>query len=268
MIPHAEAFARAAQALDEGDLDQARRHAQAGLRACDRAGVAAAERVPGLYVLAAVHAERLEDEAATNLLEQVVALDPDHADALYLQAKLLLARWEFAAAERLLARWSDDDAEASVLHLRATLAELQGRQRDADRLYRLAADLDPDGFPPPVRIDDEEAHALLHDTIASMPKAVVATFDNLSVEILAVPDRVLHRDVDPEILGLYAGTPLGETESSPMRLPDRVYIFKRNLERIAADRDELIEQLRITLLHELGHHLGWDEDDLAERGLG
>lgn len=262
-----EIFARAEDALDAGDLAAARRHATAGLRACERARLPAHEHVPGLYVLAAVHAERLEDDEALVLLDRIQAMDPDHPDAVYLHGKILLSRWEFAAAERLLQRFADAEASADVLYLRAVLAELQERQVEADRLYRLACARDPETYVGPVRISDDEVHALLNETIAALPAPVVATFHNLSVQLLPVPDSVLHRDVDPEILGLYSGTPVGESEESPVRLPDRVYIFKRNLERIAADREELIEQLRITLLHELGHHLGWDEDDLAERGL-
>ncbi|MEZ5962931.1 MAG: metallopeptidase family protein [Planctomycetota bacterium] len=264
---HRELFARADAALDAGELDAARRHATAGLRACERLRVPALERVPGMYVLAAVHAERLEDEAARTLLARVLELDPSHGDAAYLQAKLCLTRWDFVGADRLLARWPEAEASAAVLHLRATSAELQGRQAEADGLFQRAAALDPDGCPLPVRIGDDEVHALLRETIGALPPAVVATLANLTVDVLPVPDVRLHADVDPEVLGLYAGTPVGEGDGAAIGLPDRVYIFKRNLERIAADRDELIEQLRITLLHELGHHLGWDEDDLAERGL-
>lgn len=266
-IHHRESFARAEEALAVGDLEVAQRNAEAGLRACVRARAESIERVPGLYVLAAVHAERMDDQAARARLDEVLALDPDHADAIFLRAKLAMSRWDFAATDHLLARWSDADGDAVVLHLKATSAELQGHQVEADRLYRLAATLDPRACPLPVRIDDDAVHAMLHEVIASMPPPVIATFHNLTVDVLPVPDPVLHRDVDPEILGLYSGTPVGDGEAAPIRLPDRVYIFKRNLERIAADRDELIEQLRVTLLHELGHHLGWDEDDLAERGL-
>ena len=53
----------------------------------------------------------------------------------------------------------------------------------------------------------------------------------------------------------------------PVIAQDRIRIFKHNLERFTADHDSLVEELRITLLHEIGHHLGWDEDDLAARGL-
>ena len=50
-------------------------------------------------------------------------------------------------------------------------------------------------------------------------------------------------------------------------VPATIVLFRRNLSRMSTDHDELIAQLRITLLHEIGHFLGLDEDDLADRGL-
>jgi predicted Zn-dependent protease with MMP-like domain len=50
-------------------------------------------------------------------------------------------------------------------------------------------------------------------------------------------------------------------------LPPTITLFRNNLERMAADREQIIEELRITLFHEIGHFLGLDEEDLAERGL-
>jgi predicted Zn-dependent protease with MMP-like domain len=50
-------------------------------------------------------------------------------------------------------------------------------------------------------------------------------------------------------------------------MPNTLYLFQNNLERLCTTRAELEEEIRVTALHEIGHHLGWDEDDLAERGL-
>jgi predicted Zn-dependent protease with MMP-like domain len=51
-------------------------------------------------------------------------------------------------------------------------------------------------------------------------------------------------------------------------MPARIILFKKNIERYCRDRDEMIEQIRITLLHEIGHHFGFDEEDLEELGYG
>jgi predicted Zn-dependent protease with MMP-like domain len=50
-------------------------------------------------------------------------------------------------------------------------------------------------------------------------------------------------------------------------LPATIQLFRCNLARVASDREELLEEVRVTLLHEIGHYLGLDEDDLEARGL-
>jgi predicted Zn-dependent protease with MMP-like domain len=72
----------------------------------------------------------------------------------------------------------------------------------------------------------------------------------------------------PELLGLFVGAP--NTESSAdlnAELPPRIFLFQRNLERAAKDRAALREEIRVTLYHEIGHLLGFDEDGVAEMGL-
>ena len=77
-----------------------------------------------------------------------------------------------------------------------------------------------------------------------------------------------HENVSPQILGIYIGVPRTEAEISAQ--PDeltRVILFKKNLEKICRDRDDLIEQIQITVRHEIGHHLGLSEEDLERLGL-
>jgi predicted Zn-dependent protease with MMP-like domain len=84
------------------------------------------------------------------------------------------------------------------------------------------------------------------------------------------PDAAFQRehDVPDDILGLYVGVPLEEKgpELAPTALPDRILIFRENLCGMCTSRDELVDEIRITVLHEIGHHFGLDEDRLAELG--
>jgi predicted Zn-dependent protease with MMP-like domain len=68
----------------------------------------------------------------------------------------------------------------------------------------------------------------------------------------------------PTILGLFRGAPIGEAPESEARA---IVIYRKNLERAVASRDELVQQIRTTLLHELGHLRGEDDDALRARGL-
>lgn len=71
---------------------------------------------------------------------------------------------------------------------------------------------------------------------------------------------------DPDLYGLFEGVPLTEGGPDAGELPNRIAIYRRPLEADFPDEDELREEIRITVLHELGHYFGLDEDRLAELG--
>lgn len=86
-------------------------------------------------------------------------------------------------------------------------------------------------------------------------------------EALPAPD-VIADGFPPDILGLFTGTPHGrELETTPPA-PPQILLYLENLSRFAEDDPEIFrEEIRLTYLHELGHYFGWDEDELAARGL-
>jgi predicted Zn-dependent protease with MMP-like domain len=71
---------------------------------------------------------------------------------------------------------------------------------------------------------------------------------------------------DPDLFGLYHGVPLPEREDMAGTLPDKISIYRIPLEESFPAPDELREEIRITVLHELGHYFGLDEDRIAELG--
>ena len=71
---------------------------------------------------------------------------------------------------------------------------------------------------------------------------------------------------DPDLFGLYHGVPLPERGDMAGMLPDTISIYRIPLEESFPDPDELREEIRITVLHELAHYFGLDEDRLAELG--
>jgi len=94
----------------------------------------------------------------------------------------------------------------------------------------------------------------------SLPRHLAAALDNVAV---VVEDA--HPD-DPDLFGLYEGVPLPERGDMTGALPDRITIFRRPLEEEFDDPRELEDEIRITVLHELGHYFGLDEERLAELG--
>ena len=71
---------------------------------------------------------------------------------------------------------------------------------------------------------------------------------------------------DPDLFGLYEGIPLPERGDDAGVLPDRITIYRLPLEDEFPDPAELEREIRITVLHELGHYFGLDEDRLEELG--
>ncbi len=84
--------------------------------------------------------------------------------------------------------------------------------------------------------------------------------------MIAVEDQNLS---DPDVLGLYEGTPLTERESyGLMELPDAITIYRLPLCEMCADIDELVSEIQITVVHEIAHHFGIDDDRLHDLGWG
>jgi len=96
--------------------------------------------------------------------------------------------------------------------------------------------------------------------VASLPPELQAAVRNLE---LSVEDA--HPD-DPDLFGLYEGTPLPERGDWAGELPDRIRIFRLPLVESFPDPAELEKEIRITVLHELAHYFGLDEDRLDELG--
>jgi len=76
------------------------------------------------------------------------------------------------------------------------------------------------------------------------------------------------RPGEPALFGLYEGVPLPKRRSGEPVTPDTITIFRRPLERFCHDPDELKEQIRVTVLHELAHYFGIEEERLRELGYG
>jgi predicted Zn-dependent protease with MMP-like domain len=95
--------------------------------------------------------------------------------------------------------------------------------------------------------------------------------ENVTIQIEDFASRriVVEDNVSPQVLGLFVGTPYQEkTSISQATGPDVILIFRKNLEKIAGSRDELIDEVRKTLLHEVGHFLGFEEHELHDLGFG
>lgn len=94
----------------------------------------------------------------------------------------------------------------------------------------------------------------------SLPPNIAAALKNIAV---VVEDE---NPEDPDLFGLYHGVPLPERGNDVGLLPDKISVYRIPLEDAFPDPDELREEIRITVLHELAHYFGLDEDRITELG--
>jgi predicted Zn-dependent protease with MMP-like domain len=121
-----------------------------------------------------------------------------------------------------------------------------------------------------IAISPAEFDRLVQQALDEIPDEFRPYLENVMVEVRDHPDKrfMQEHDVPDNLLGLYVGVPLEEKgpERAPTVLPDRIVIFRANLCEMCATRPELIDEIRITVLHEVGHHFGLDEDRLEDLG--
>lgn len=103
---------------------------------------------------------------------------------------------------------------------------------------------------------DDEVRTALDE----LPAHIARALENVAV---VVEDE---NPEDPDLFGLYHGVPLPERGDASGLLPDKISIYRIPLEESFPHPDDLREEIRITVLHELGHYFGLDEDRIAELG--
>ena len=109
----------------------------------------------------------------------------------------------------------------------------------------------------------------VEDTLASLPEPLRLKAAALPVTMGASPNSMhLEDGIDADVLGLFVGPDFTSEESTTLPLPPQIILFLENIWQQAEEDEELFcEEVHTTYLHELGHYLGLDEEDLFERGL-
>ena len=249
---------------------------EAGLELLD-AIEAAAEKDPRLhfdwlYLVGVALNQQGQLGDSLEALEAALELFPEDAEARVERAVVLFELARFEAAKRALDELARDLPEDPVPpHYLGLLAERRGDDAGAQALFAAATRLDPEGFPAATRLTAKEFDAALATAIEALPAHARAELGNVTVSVEPFPDdeALGSGEVTPTILGVFQGTPIDER--SPTSAEDhqtaRIVLYQRNLERFAKTREELIEEIGVTVLHEVGHLLGLDEDELRDRGL-
>jgi tetratricopeptide (TPR) repeat protein len=209
--------------------------------------------------------------------DYVLAREKSDPEALYERAVALFELCRFADARVAFTRLLDDRERAAWAHHHlGLLLEREGKDKEADVHFGKARALDAESFPAPVILSQDDFRAELGKAVAELPDDMRKDLTGVPVAMEDLPQEQDLTSGDPplspSILGLFRGTPLGETcEPEPDARPGEpcrsIVLYRKNLGRAVKTREELNEQIRVTLLHEVGHLRGEDDSELAARGL-
>jgi predicted Zn-dependent protease with MMP-like domain len=127
--------------------------------------------------------------------------------------------------------------------------------------------LSPKGFPPGRRFFEKT----IKEVVMSLPPEFKDRLENVVFIVEDRPSEILEEweDEDQELLGLYHG--ISQRDRGFWYgnvLPDRIVIYRKTLEQISADLDELRENIRKTVIHEIGHYFGLGEEELRQLEKG
>lgn len=203
----------------------------------------------------------------------VLARVKDDPEASFERAVGLFERCEFDQAKTAFQRLLGDKARAGHAHFHlGLLLEREGKSVEAEKHLTRAQKLAPEQFWAPVMLPMPEFEKELNGLIAALDPEVQRDLKGVPITAEDIPDvadlTIGDPPLSPTILGLFRGPPLQTActpdDGSPCR---SVVLYRKNLGRAVKTREELVHQMRVTLLHEIGHLRGEDDGELAARGL-
>ena len=123
-----------------------------------------------------------------------------------------------------------------------------------------------------MRLTRRKFDELVREALESLPDEFLDRLDNVDVLVREQPTRTQMQEqglgAHETLFGLYEGVPLTHRNSYGNVLPDRITIFQRPIEMVCETREEIVEQVRKTVVHEIAHFFGMDDDALDDMGLG
>ena len=251
--------------LDEGELDDARAALDVLMR--KRPGH------PDLRVEdATIKLEEGEPQQALAAL-QGAERSADPARFFYLRAACHHELSRFAEAEADAQRSVAVHPGYAMAHdLLSRILDHLGDAKGSAEASEVAAELDPENFPEPLEVSDEEFDALVEKAVAELPAKVRERLDEFPVLVQPLPSPEMLSDenppLTPDLLGLFVGRHIfAQLPTAVPGAPGAIFLFRKNLLRACEDKEELAREVFTTVQHEVGHLLGLDEDELEDWGL-
>jgi predicted Zn-dependent protease with MMP-like domain len=129
---------------------------------------------------------------------------------------------------------------------------------------------DDGAAPGPFPMSEDEFETAVGDALARIPQELADTMNNVAVFIEDDYTPQPGEDPDTVLLGLYEGVPLTERDSwwDAGSLPDRITIYRQPILDLCSSREEVVEEVTVTVVHEVAHHFGISDERLHELGWG
>jgi predicted Zn-dependent protease with MMP-like domain len=257
---------QAEEALDEGDVDRALELLEEPAQSDD-----ADPEVRAMFGLALYYGGEYED--AYEWLLEAVASDPEDIESRGALGVCHFYRLESVTAEKELRRALLSEPDWAEAHYwLGRVLEWRGRYPEAMVSFQKAWSLDREQYAVPERLDEDELDAVVHDAIEPLPPRIKRALDDVAILVEEYPSEELLKESDPplppDLLGLFSGTSHADRVTTASGVaPGTIHVFRRNIEHFGGERDEVVDELRVTLLHEIGHALGMDEEELHKLGL-
>lgn len=230
------------------------------------------EYLEALAVKAGIEIDLGKVAAARQTLSELPAPDEVQIDPVWAMeiGYLLLAVDDAAEARRRFQALADVDPElADAWYGVGLAAEDQDDENGKREAWLKVLKLDERRPLEDPLLSEAEMAGVAEAALAELPARARKLIENVPIVIADLPAQDdVKTGMDPRLLGLFAGVPHPENSalgSGPQLT--QILLFRKNLERVAADVEELREQIRITLIHETGHFFGMSEADLAAVGL-
>ncbi|MDP2344202.1 MAG: metallopeptidase family protein [Deltaproteobacteria bacterium] len=236
----------------------------------DKAEAAVDFAVEVYLTLSDVRAADHDPRGALAAADLAVKLAPDDAMARVARAAALFDLCRVDDAEKIVAQAVDrDPRNADAWWLRGRIHTIRGDHDKADKAFERAIALDGERFQPPFRITEDRFAKVIEEAMAELPEVIRGAMKNLDVIVEDLPNVAVLLKSDPPLspsaVGLFDPEPLAPNAGPGQ--PVRIFLYRKNLEVTCASEDEMVDEIGVTLLHEIGHHLGLDEEDLDARGL-
>jgi predicted Zn-dependent protease with MMP-like domain len=120
----------------------------------------------------------------------------------------------------------------------------------------------------PLSVSPEDFEGLVRRAVRNLPSAYRRLLDNIAVVVEEEPSRdvldEMELESEDDLLGLYTGTARGEESffDPAGHLPARVIVYRGPILRLCRTKEEVIQEVRDTVAHEIGHHFGLDDDEM------